>query len=453
MQELVAKQHVFFETHQTKDLSFRKKQLTKLEQVLKDNEKALYEAIYLDFKKSEFDTFTSELALLYHDIKQAKRCLNKWASIKKVPTNFLNFPAKSYIIPEPLGVCLVIGAWNYPYQLSLAPAIAAIAAGNTVVIKPSEIPKNTSAILAKIINQNFNSEFLTVVEGGVPETTQLLNQDFDKIFFTGSTAVGKIVYQAAAKNLIPVTLELGGKSPAIVTQSANLKMTVKRIVWAKFLNAGQTCIAPDYILVDKQIEEDFLKLLVAEIKKEKFDVNNGNYVQIINSKNIERLQKLLDNNKIYFGGEIDKENRVFKPTVMHQVSFTDAVMKDEIFGPILPVISYQSLDEAILKAKKLPKPLSCYVFSSNRKEIKEVLSKYSFGGGAVNEAVMHISNPNLPFGGVGQSGIGSYHGEAGFKTFSHYKSILDKPTWIELNIKYYPHTSKKLAIIKQLFKL
>lgn len=452
MKALVEKQKECFESQQTKDLLFRKKQLSKLEQVLKENEKALYEAIYSDFKKSEFDTYTSELALLYHDIKQAKKCLNNWSRIKKVPTNFLNFPAKSYIVPEPLGVCLVIGAWNYPYQLSLAPAIAAIAAGNTVIIKPSEIPKNTSAILATIINNNFDASFLTVVEGGIPETTQLLNQDFDKIFFTGSTPVGKIVYQAAAKKLIPVTLELGGKSPAFVTESANLKMAVKRLVWAKFLNAGQTCIAPDYVLVDKKIESEFINLVVSEIKKEKFDISNGNYVQIINYKNIERLKKLLDTSKIFYGGEVDEENRIFNPTVMHNVTFSDAVMKDEIFGPLLPVISYENLDQAIKSAKQLPKPLSCYVFSSKKNEIKNVLSKFSFGGGAINEAIMHISNPNLPFGGVGQSGMGSYHGEAGFRTFSHYKSILEKPTWLELNIKYYPHTEKKLKIIKQLFK-
>ncbi len=452
MQVLVEKQKQFFNTHTTKDISFRKEQLDKLERILKKNEKALFEAIYSDFKKSQFDTFTTELALLYHDIKQAKKCVKKWAEIKRVKTNFLNFPAKSYIIPEPFGVCLVIGAWNYPYQLSLAPAIAAIAAGNTVIIKPSEIPTKTSAVMASIINKNFPKEFFTVVEGGITETSELLEQKFDKIFFTGSTQVGKIVYQAAAKNITPVTLELGGKSPAFVTKSANLKMTVKRLVWAKFLNAGQTCIAPDYVMVHKSIEKEFLKQVINEIKKEHFTVENGNYVQIINAKNLSRLEQLLQPEKIYFGGKIDADNLILQPTVMHQVTFEDKVMQDEIFGPILPVLSYDSLPEAIKQVSKLPKPLSCYVFSKNKNEIKQVLHQLSFGGGAVNEAVMHITNPNLPFGGVGASGIGNYHGEAGFKAFSHYKSVLDKPTWIELNLKYYPHTAKKLSIIKKILK-
>lgn len=449
MQQIVAKQRQFFNSQVTKEVSFRKKQLSNLERALKQNEKLLYDAIYSDFKKSEFDTFTSELALLYHDIKQAKKRVSYWSKTKPVPTNFLNFPAKSYIIPEPLGVILVIGAWNYPYQLSLAPAIAAIAAGNTVILKPSEIPSKTSALMAKIISEHFQPEFFTVIEGGITETTELLKQNFDKIFFTGSTQVGKIVYQAAAKKLIPVTLELGGKSPAFVTQNANLKMTVKRLVWAKFLNAGQTCIAPDYVMVHKNIEKTFLKLVVEEIKKEQYSIENKNYVQIINVKNLKRLQGLLNPEKTFYGGEVDEETNIFKPTVMHRVTFDDQVMQDEIFGPILPVLSYESLSEAIEQVAKIPKPLSCYVFSNNRTEINLVLKKLSFGGGAVNEAVMHITNSNLPFGGIGTSGIGSYHGEAGFKTFSHYKSILDKPTMMELNLKYFPHTVSKLKWIKR----
>ncbi len=453
MQQLVEKQRQFFNTHKTKAISFRKEQLSKLEHVLRANEKILFDAIYNDFKKSEFDTFTSELALLYHDIKQAKKCLKKWSKTKRVKTNFLNFPANSYVIPEPLGVSLVIGAWNYPYQLSLAPAIVAIAAGNTVVLKPSEIPSQTSAAMAKLINDNFDSNFFTVIEGGIPETTQLLNQKFDKIFFTGSTQVGRIVYQAAAKNLTPVTLELGGKSPAFVTQHCNLKMTVKRLVWAKFLNAGQTCIAPDYVMVHKDIKHEFLNRLVSEIKKENFSLKNGNYVQIINDKNLNRLKNYIDTDNLYHGGKILADKRYFEPTVLHNVAFTDKVMQDEIFGPILPVISYSNLDEAIKKVAELPKPLSCYVFSNNKKEVKKVLYQLSFGGGAVNEAVMHITNPNLPFGGVGTSGMGNYHGEAGFKAFSHYKSILDKPTFMELNLKYFPHTKRKLAMIKQILKL
>ncbi len=452
MNQIVANQRQFFNTHATKNFDFRLKQLKKLEVVLKANEQALYDAIYKDFKKSAFETFTAELALVYNDIKEARKHLNSWGKIKKVGTNFLNSPAKSYIIPEPLGVCLVIGAWNYPYQLTFAPVVAAIAAGNTVVIKPSELSVGTSALMAKLISENYDANFLKVIEGGVAETTELLNQKFDKIFFTGSTQVGKIVYQAAAKNLTPVTLELGGKSPAFITKDCNLKMTVKRLIWAKFLNAGQTCIAPDYVLIHHDIAQKFLELAKAEIIKEHFSFKNDNYVQIINDRHLERLKKILDPEKVYFGGKIDVENRNIEPTILHHVTFEDAVMQEEIFGPILPVIAYDSLDVTIDKVNSLPKPLSCYVFTNNSEDKHKILAEISFGGGAVNEAVMHITNTKLPFGGVGYSGIGNYHGEAGFKCFSHYKSILDKPTWLELPLKYYPHTEFKLKWIKRFMK-
>lgn len=449
MQQLVSQQRAYFKTHKTKELVFRLQQLNKLQEVLKSNEKSIFEAIYKDFKKSEFDTFVTELALLYHDIKEVRKKLKKWARVKRVKTNMLNFPAKSYIIPEPLGVCLVIGAWNYPYQLTLAPVIAAMAAGNTVIIKPSELSANTSAVMAKLINDNFEPEYLKVIEGGIPETTALLDQKFDKIFFTGSTQVGKIVYQAAAKNLTPVTLELGGKSPAFVTKDCNLKMTVKRLVWAKFLNAGQICIAPDYVLIDETIEKEFLELVKTEIEKENFSIENGNYTQIINERNLERLSQMIDVDKVYCGGEIEKLDRVIQPTVLKDVTFNDKVMKEEIFGPILPVISYANLEDAIEQVNDTAKPLSCYIFSNKKDQVKKILNEISFGGGAVNDAVMHIANSNLPFGGVGDSGIGSYHGDSGFKTFSHYKSILEKSTLIELSLKYYPHSNTKLNWIQR----
>lgn len=450
MKEIVRQQKQYFNTHETKDLKFRLKQLTKLDTLLKSNEKLLYEAIYKDFKKSEFDTFVSELALLYHDIKDAKRNLRKWARVKRVGTNMLNFPAKSYIIPEPLGVCLVIGAWNYPYQLTLAPVIAAMAAGNTVIIKPSEMAAHTSAMMAKLINENFNPNYLKVVEGGIPETTELLNQKFDKIFFTGSPQVGKIVYQAAAKHLTPVTLELGGKSPAFITEDCNLKMTVKRLVWAKFLNAGQTCIAPDYVLVQKSIEEKFLELLKSEIEKEHFSIENENYTQIINDRNVNRLSEMIDSNKVCYGGVVDVSERIIQPTVLQGVTFQDKVMQEEIFGPILPVISYENLEDAIQQVNNHPKPLACYVFTNNTTQKNKILKEISFGGGAINDGVMHIANSKLPFGGVGNSGMGSYHGEAGFRTFTHYKSILEKSNLMELSLKYYPHSERKLNWIKRL---
>lgn len=453
MQNLIQAQRNFFNSNATKNIKFRKQQLQKLFDVLKDNEQLMYDAIYTDFKKSSFDTFTTELGLVYSDIKEAIKKVDDWASIKNRPTNFLNLPAKSYVIPEPLGVSLVIGAWNYPYQLSFAPAVSAIVAGCTVILKPSEIPENTSRVIAKIVNSNFDSNFFKVVQGGVEETTELLKEKFDKIFFTGSTAVGKIVYQAAAKHLTPVTLELGGKSPAFITQNANLKIAAKRLIWSKFLNAGQTCIAPDYLLVHESIKDKFLNLLKSEIEASHFDTKNGNYVQIVNKRNVERLVDLIDPKKVYLGGNYDAGNRMIEPTILDDISFEDSIMEEEIFGPILPIIYYDDLDEAIAKVKEMPKPLSCYVFTKSKTSKNKILSEISFGGGCVNEAVMHLSNPNFGFGGVGDSGMGSYHGEEGFKAFSHFKSILDKPTWIEPNIKYYPHTPLKLKLLKFFFRL
>ena len=452
MEAIVKEQREFFNSNQTKTIDFRILQLKKLRKLLTDNESLLNQAIYADFKKSAFDTFTNELALLYNDIDETIRNVKWWAKRKRVNTNLVNLPSKSYIIPEPLGVSLVIGAWNYPYQLSLAPAIAAIGAGNTVILKPSELPSESSKVMAQLINENFDPAFFMVVEGGISETTELLAQRFDKIFFTGSVPVGKIVYQAAAKHLTPVTLELGGKSPAIIIEGCNLEVTVKRLIWAKFLNAGQTCIAPDYVLVPQALEQRFLELAKKEIEKENFSIQNGNYVQIINKRNVNRLANLLDREKVYFGGNYDEQTRIFEPTIMHHVNFNDQVMQEEIFGPILPVITYESLDAAIAKIKEREKPLSCYIFTSSNTLKNKLLSEISFGGGAINDAVMHITNSNLPFGGVGESGIGAYHGENGFKTFSHYKSILEKLTWIEPNLKYFPHSKLKLWWIKLLLR-
>ncbi len=454
IRDILSQQQAFFKSNKTKNVNFRIEQLTKFKKVLKENEDLLYKAIYEDFGKSEFETYVTELSLLYHEINNFIKNIRKWSKRKKVSTGLVNFPAKSYIIPEPLGTTLVIGAWNYPYQLSLVPSITSLAAGNTVILKPSELPTKTSEVMAKIINDNFPSDYFCVVEGGVKETTELLKHRFDKIFFTGSTSVGKIIYQAAAKHLTPVTLELGGKSPTFVLVDTDIKMTAKRIVWAKFINAGQTCVAPDYVLVDKSIEERFLEALKNEIEEYHKNSENidENYLRIINTNNFDRLIKLIDNDKIYFGGNANRNERFISPTILQNISFEDEVMQDEIFGPILPVISFTKLDDAIKMVKERPKPLACYIYSKNRKTIKKLLKEISFGGGAVNDSLMHLSNSNLPFGGVGLSGIGSYHGKAGFDTFSHYKSILDKPFWIEPNIKYTPYSMKKLKIIKWLLE-
>ena len=452
--KIVNQQKSFFNSNSTKEVNLRIETLKKLKLILKENEDKLYTAIYDDFKKSKFETYLTELSLIYNELNDAIKNLKKWSKQKRVRTNLANFPAKSYIIPEPLGTILVISAWNYPYQIALIPAISAIAAGNTVVIKPSEIPNNTSKVLAQLINTNFDENHLTVIEGDVATTTELLQQKWDKIFFTGSTPVGKIIYKAAAENLTPVTLELGGKSPTFVLADCNIKITAKRIVWAKFLNAGQTCIAPDYLLVEKRAETKLLEALKKEIEDfyPHSENINENYVQIVNERNFNRLAQLIPTDKIYHGGEVNPENRSIAPTLLRNIGFEDHIMQDEIFGPILPIIAFENLEDVIKKVKEKEKPLSLYIYSINKKVIKKILHEISFGGGAINESLVQMSNPNLPFGGVGASGIGNYHSKTGFDTFTHYKSILHKTSWLEPNIKYTPFTELKSKILKFLLE-
>ena len=450
----VNNQKNFFNSNATKVATLRIETLKKLKLILKENEEKLYTAIYTDFKKSQFETYLTELSLIYNELNNAIRNLKKWSKKKRVSTNLANFPAKSYIIPEPLGTVLVISAWNYPYQIALIPAISAIAAGNTVVIKPSEIPNNTSKVLAELINSNFDENYLTVIEGGVETTTELLQQKWDKIFFTGSTNVGRIVYKAAADKLTPVTLELGGKSPTFIFKDCDIKLTAKRIVWAKFLNAGQTCIAPDYLLVEEEIKEKLLVALKEELENtfpKKTEIQE-NYVQIINERNFQRLTNLIPKDKIFYGGEHSAKTRIISPTLLDNISFDDNIMKEEIFGPILPIISFENLDSVIEKVKEREKPLTLYIYSKSKKIIQKILYEISFGGGAINESLVHISNPNLPFGGVGASGIGNYSSKAGFDAFTHYKSILHKSFLFEPNIKYTPFTKWKRQILKFLLE-
>jgi aldehyde dehydrogenase (NAD+) len=380
--------------------------------------------------------------------------LDDWANVKRASTNLANFPGKSRILPEPYGCALVIGAWNYPYQLSLAPVVAAIAAGNTVILKPSELAARTSAIMQKLINSNFEPAFFHVVEGSVPETTALLNLPFDKIFFTGSPAVGKIVMAAAAKHLSSVTLELGGKSPCIVLKDANLKMAAKRIAWGKFLNAGQTCIAPDYLLIEPEVRDKFLNLLVQEIQKNLGAEPHKSeaFVKMINERNFDRVSNLIQADKVFFGGITNRSARYISPTILKDISWDDKVMQEEIFGPVLPVINLTNIDEAISQIRQHPKPLALYMFSNNKALIKKVLQQVSFGGGCINDTIMHIANPNLPFGGVNNSGLGSYHGEDGFRAFSHYKSVLYKTNLFEPFVKYPPYNGFKKWILRMLME-
>ena len=449
IQEIVSKQKAFFKTQQTKNIRFRKMYLEKLRDVILQNENLLYEAIYKDFGKSKFDTFTTEISFILNDIKYYLKNLKSLSKPKKVRTNLVNQIGKSRIHSEPLGNILVIGAWNYPYQLSLSPIVAALAAGNCCILKPSEIAENTMKAMVKIINDNFPPEYLYAYEGGIDETTELLKLKFDKIFFTGSTKVGNIVYKAAAENLTPVVLELGGKSPAIITKDANLEVAAKRIVWGKFLNAGQTCVAPDYLLIEESVQEQFLEMLRKNIQQFKYEPESEHYTKIINKKNFERLIKLVNHEKIYFGGVYDEEKLYIEPTILTNINWKDDVMEEEIFGPILPVISFTNFNLILNEIVELEKPLAAYLFTNNAEEKESFTNKLSFGGGCINDVMMHLGNENLPFGGVGNSGIGNYHGKFGFETFSHQKAVLQRATWGEPDIKYPPYSEKKLGWIKR----
>ncbi len=450
--EILESQREFFNSNTTKSIKFRKDQLRKFLDVLKANENLMYEAIYTDFKKSKFETYETELAILYAEIKHSIKKIGFWSRPKRMVNSLANLPGSSFIIPEPLGNTLVIGAWNYPFLLSMHPVVSALAAGNTVILKPSELALNSSNVMAKLINENFDTEYFHVIEGGVEETTALLKEKFDKIFYTGSPAVGKIIMKAASEHLTPVTLELGGKSPAIVTKGASLKVTAKRIVWGKFINGGQTCVAPDYLMVDKSIKQP----LIEEIKKQILEIHGEDpqkseaFVRIINPRHFKRLTALLNKNKIILGGETDEEDLYIAPTLMENITWDDTVMKEEIFGPILPILEYDDLNDAIRQIKATPKPLALYLFTNKKSIRNKIFNEISFGGGALNDTVMHLADANLPFGGVGNSGMGSYHGKFGFNTFSHHKSILQKATWFEPFVKYPPYTDFKLNLLKRL---
>ncbi|MFM6945869.1 MAG: aldehyde dehydrogenase family protein [Flavobacteriales bacterium] len=451
--QLVVSQKKYAQTVRQQPIASRIRTLLRFKQMLQDNEAKLYAAIHADFHKSAHEAFLTEIAILIKDIEEAIRALPKWSKAQKVKTNLVNWPGQSFVKPEPFGTCLVIGAWNYPIQLSFAPAIAALAAGNTVILKPSELASNCAQCMQEIVANYFEPELFTVVQGGVEQTSALLEERFDKIFFTGSPAVGKIIYQAAAKHLTPVTLELGGKSPAIIAPSAHLPTAIKRLTWAKFLNAGQTCIAPDYVLIHESIYETCIDLLQKQIEENNYQLAENNYVQIINERNLDRLEHLLQSEKIAYGGKVNKDNRTIEPTLLRDVDFQDNVMQQEIFGPILPLIPYQNFEEALHLIIQEEKPLSAYLFSNDSKEQTAWLNELSFGGGCINDAIMHITNPNLPFGGVGQSGMGSYHGRAGFETFSHFKSVFKKPRLFEVPLKYPPYTLSKMNWIKRILRL
>lgn len=452
-EHLVQKQRDFFQKDKTKNLSFRIEALQTIRNAIKNSESELSQALKEDLNKSEFDAYSTEIGIVLEEIRFTLKNLQSWAKPRKVKTPMTHIGSKSFIYPEPYGVTLIISPWNYPFQLAIAPLIGAIAAGNTAVLKPSELTPKTSAVLSRLVKEHFPEEFITVIEGGVETSQALLEQKFDYIFFTGSVPVGKIIMEAASQHLTPVTLELGGKSPCIVHEDANIKVAAKRIAWGKFINAGQTCIAPDYLYVHKRIKNEFLtelKQAIKELYGEK-PLGNDNFTRIVSERHFNRLCTFLNNGKVLVGGESSLEKLKIEPTVLTDITWKDKVMEDEIFGPILPVLDYENLNDTLQVINQHPKPLALYIFAESKQVQDTVLNSVSFGGGCINDTVYHISSPYLPFGGVGNSGTGAYHGKGSFDTFSHEKSILKQTTRFDIPLRY-PNFKNGLKYIKMVFK-
>ena len=449
------KQKKFFNSGTSKSIQYRINSLKKLKKNISLNENEIINALKSDLGKSETETFFSEIALIYIEINLALKNVKRWSKKRKVSSSLINFLSSDYIVPEPYGVTLNISPWNYPFQLSISPLIGAVAAGNTVILKPSEFSSKTSEIIKKIIENTFEKGHVDVILGGPEIGSKLLDFNWDYIFFTGSTNIGKIVAQKAAINLTPTTLELGGKNPCIVDETANLKVASKRIVFGKFLNCGQTCIAPDFILVHESVKKDFTEKIIERIKKiYNEDVENSeNYSRIINKKHFSRLIKLLEKDKIIYGGKNNPNSNFIEPTLIDGSNFNSSLMKEEIFGPILPVVSYSNKDELKKILDNYKDPLAFYIFSNDKKFSNELIKRYSFGGAAVNDTISQIVNHRLPFGGIRNSGLGSYHGKQSFKTFSFYKPYIVKSNIFDLNAKYKIDSSSVIyKLLKRVIK-
>src|SRR5688572_14026431 len=436
----------YFDSGVTRSYQFRREQLQKLKQAVLNHEQELYDALYTDLKKNPEETWVTETGFFLSEINNTISNLRRWMQPERTATNLLNLPSSSYVMREPLGTVLIIGPWNYPLQLLFTPLVGAIAAGNCVVLKPSEFAPATAAIMKKIIEDNFPPEYILYVEGDGAEVVPEMMKSFvfDHVFYTGSTVVGKIIYKMAAEHLVPVTLELGGKSPCVVESDANSKVAARRIAVAKFSNAGQMCVAPDYVLVHESVKKKFISAISDTVKD--FFSNNPeqsyNYGKIINEKQFDRITGYLSNAKIIFGGRTDKQQLFIEPTLLDNVNINDAVMKDEIFGPLLPLISFKTKGVALKIIEQHPNPLAFYVFTSSNEKENEWLNSVAFGGVCVNNASWHLTNHNLPFGGRGFSGMGNYHGKYSFDTFSHKKAVMKTPTWFDPSIKYPPFKGK-----------
>ena len=426
------------------DIHYRKKSLVKLLNAIVIHEEDIIKALYDDFKKPAFESVVTETNYVISELKNTIKNIYSWSKPRMIFPSLLNFPSKDYIYKEPFGKVLILAPWNYPFQLAFSPLIAAGAAGNQVVLKPSELTPNTSRIIHKIISETFNENHVKVIEGGVEVAEDLLLQRWDFIFFTGSVAVGKIVAKAAAENLTPVVLELGGKSPCIVDETANLKLAAKRIVWGKFLNAGQTCIAPDYLLVSEKVKSKLVTFIKAEITLAYGEnpEQSEDFARIINDKNWVRLTSMLKNQTLLAGGKTIASDCYIAPTLLDNPKLDSLAMTEEIFGPILPILCYQNETDLHRIISKYEKPLSLYVFTDNRAFAKKIIQNYSFGGGCINDTVVHFSNNRLPFGGVGHSGIGAYHGKRSFDVFTHHKAIVKKANWLDIQVRYAPYKGK-----------
>jgi aldehyde dehydrogenase (NAD+) len=453
-QNVLLKQKHFYETQVTKDIKFRKKQLRKLYSIIKMNEAEILNSLYSDFHKPAFEGYATEVGLTLNEIRQHIGKIKNWASSKRAGGNILDFIASARIYPEPRGQVLIISPWNYPFQLLMTPLAGAISAGNTIIVKPSENAPATSALIKKMISENFNEEYIYCVEGGQAETTELLKQKFDFIFFTGSEKVGQIVMKAAAENLCPLCLELGGKSPCIIDKTAAIDLTSKRIVWGKFINAGQTCVAPDYILVHKDVSSELKKGLAKYIKLfyGEDPQKSSDFARIINLNHFKRISDFIDPEKVYYGGKTDEKELYISPTVLENISISDKIMQEEIFGPVLPVIEYSETSEIREIIKCHPKPLSFYVFSKDKAFRKKMINEIEAGNGNLNDTVMQFANKNIPFGGKGKSGTGAYHGKYSFDCFSHFKAVNRKSLLIDLPFRYPPYNATKLRLIKWLLK-
>ena len=447
--EIVEKQRSFFRSGATLDVRYRIKALKKLLKWLDANEEAVALALEADLGKSPLESYMCETGMVRSEISYMLRHIRKFAKERTVATPLAQFPSRSYCMPRPYGVSLIMSPWNYPFMLSVEPLVDAIAAGNTVVLKPSAYSPATGALLGQMIGQLFPAEYVAVVQGGREENGFLLDQKFDCIFFTGSKAVGQQVLQKAARHLTPVTLELGGKSPCIVDESANLPLAARRIVFGKFMNCGQTCVAPDYILCHRGVKDRLVACLKAEISRQHgTDYRNDPlYGKMISRKHFDRVVGLIDQTKVVHGGHFDPDSLKIEPTVMDGVTWDDPVMGEEIFGPVLPILTYDRIEEVIETVNTHEKPLALYVFGENKAVIRAVMERCSFGGGCVNDCIIHLATSNLGFGGVGESGMGAYHGKTGFDTFSHHKSIVDKKTWLDLPMRYKPYSKRSSWLI------